>query len=85
MAESLLAVRDCIWVGVCGEMASNTQAVPLLVGMGVDELSMSASVIPEIKSIIRSLGYENMRQLVVPALDLETAEEVRAFLRTNVA
>lgn len=46
------------WVGVCGEMGGDAKAIPLLVGLGVDELSMSAPLIPRAKEIVRGLVYE---------------------------
>ncbi len=46
-----------IWVGVCGEMASDLLATPLLVGLGFDELSVSAPRVPEIKHAVRSLTF----------------------------
>jgi multiphosphoryl transfer protein len=66
------------WVGVCGEMAGDALAVPLLVGLGIDELSMSAPAIPRVKQAIRTLDYKSLRAKVVKVLALETAEAVRA-------
>ncbi|MBM4424877.1 MAG: phosphoenolpyruvate--protein phosphotransferase [Chloroflexi bacterium] len=66
------------WVGVCGEMAGDPQAVPLLIGLGVDELSMSAPAIPRAKQIIRALDCESVRAQAASALELETPEAVRA-------
>ncbi len=65
------------WVGVCGEMAGEPLAVPLLVGLGVDELSMNAPAIPQVKQIIRSLNSAQARELAQTALRQETAEDVR--------
>ena len=50
-------------VGMCGEFASDTKAAKLLLGMGLDEFSISASEIPEIKNIIRNSNYEDCRKL----------------------
>jgi phosphotransferase system enzyme I (PtsI) len=58
------AHRHNIWVGVCGEMASDVILMPALVGLGVDELSAGAASIPRIKRAIQSLNYEEARQLV---------------------
>lgn len=65
------------WVGVCGAVASDPQAVPLLVGLGVDELSVSVPCIPEIKAQIRGLKLADCQQLAEKALNLESAAEVR--------
>ena len=66
------------WVGVCGELAGDPLAVPLLIGLGVDELSMSAPAIPRAKQIIRALDYAAVRAQAQSALELETPEAVRA-------
>jgi len=69
------------WVGVCGEMGGDQDAVPLLLGLGVDELSMSPSRIPHIKQIIRALPMARARAAAAKALELETAEEVRRLVK----
>ncbi len=66
------------WVGVCGGIASDPQAVPLLIGLGVDELSVSLPTIPSIKAQIRTLWLHECQELARRALTLETAAEVRA-------
>ena len=67
------------WVGVCGGIASDPQAVPLLIGLGVDELSVSLPTIPSIKAQIRTLWRHECQDLARRALTLETAAEVRAY------
>ena len=67
------------WVGVCGGIASDPQAVPLLIGMGVDELSASLPTIPGIKAQIRKLRLSECQALAQRALTLETGAEVRAL------
>ncbi|MGB9640429.1 MAG: putative PEP-binding protein, partial [Anaerolineales bacterium] len=69
------------WAAVCGEIASDAIAVPVLVGLGVDELSLVPSEIPYIKSIIRSLRYEDARALAQEALACATALEVRQLAK----
>ena len=69
------------WVGVCGAMASEAAAVPLLVGLGVSELSVSIPMVPEIKAQVRSLDLANCRKLAEKALELDTAAEVRALIQ----
>jgi phosphoenolpyruvate-protein phosphotransferase len=68
------------WVGVCGGMASDPQAVPILIGLGVDELSVSVPAIPAIKAQIRTLGLAGCRKLADTALSLDTAADVRALV-----
>jgi phosphocarrier protein FPr len=65
------------WVGVCGELAANAQAAPVLVGLGVDELSVSTPAIPAVKAQIRSLTLEATQQLAEQALRCATAAAVR--------
>jgi phosphocarrier protein FPr len=65
------------WTGVCGELGADPQAVPILLGMGVDELSVSVPAIAPVKAQIRSLTLEDARQLAQRALDCDTAAEVR--------
>jgi phosphocarrier protein FPr len=67
------------WVGVCGGIASDPQAVPLLIGLGVAELSVSVPTIPAIKAQIRTLDMTACKQLAQQALELESAAEVRAL------
>jgi len=68
------------WVGVCGGMASDPQAVPLLIGLGVDELSVSIPAIPSVKAQIRSLSLAACEKLAARALDLDSAASVRALV-----
>ena len=73
-----------IWVGVCGEMAGDPAFAVLLLGLGVDELSMSAVAIPEVKRVIRSLTLDEVRKLrqdVLVGLDKGRAEKVLARFR----
>lgn len=65
------------WVGVCGELASDMLAVPLLVGLGVDELSVSARSIALVKARVRELDFAHSRTLAQRALALESAGAVR--------
>ena len=70
-------------VSVCGGLASDPTAVPILIGLGVHELSMVPSVIPEVKALIAGISIEVCRELAREALELETAAAVRALaLRT---
>jgi phosphoenolpyruvate-protein phosphotransferase len=67
------------WVGVCGGIAGDPQAVPLLIGLGVAELSVSVPTIPGIKAQIRTLEMTECKRLAQQALELESAAEVRAL------
>ncbi len=71
------AHRAGIWVGVCGEMAGDPDAIPILLGIGVDELSMSPALIPQAKSLIRKWEHRKARALVDEVVKLESAEAVR--------
>ncbi|WP_437609937.1 phosphoenolpyruvate-protein phosphotransferase PtsI [Erwinia sp. V71] len=64
------------WTGMCGELAGDERATLLLLGMGLDEFSMSAISIPRIKKIIRNTNYEDAKALAEQALTQPTAEEL---------
>ncbi len=74
------AHKEGKWVGMCGEMAGDETAIPLLLGLGLDEFSMSASSILEARNIIRNLNYEDMKVLSEKALNADTTEAVLALL-----
>ena len=65
---------------MCGEMAADPYAVPLLIGMGLDCLSVSSAVIPGLKQIIRSLNYSELKKLAEECLDFKTEAEVNSHL-----
>jgi phosphotransferase system enzyme I (PtsI) len=67
-----------IWVGVCGEMAGDVALIPLLLGLGMDELSVSATLVPRVKRAVQTLTIPESRELVDEALKLQTASEVLA-------
>ncbi|SDU81889.1 phosphoenolpyruvate--protein phosphotransferase [Pseudomonas mucidolens] len=68
------------WVGVCGELAADPLAVPVLVGLGVDELSVSARSIPEVKARVREFSLSEARGLAQKALMVGSPAEVRALV-----
>jgi phosphocarrier protein FPr len=74
-----------IWVGLCGELDGNELAIPLLIGLGLDELSMSPPNIPAVKAVIRQLTVEQAQQLAYEALLLESAEAVEHYLKHQAA
>jgi len=67
-----------IWVGVCGEMAGDVALVPLLLGLGMDELSASATLVPRVKRAVQSLAIPECRQVVEETLKLNTSSEILA-------
>lgn len=71
------------WVGVCGELASDATAVPVLVGLGVDELSVSARQVPLVKARLREFDLEEARAQATLALAQPTAEAVRDALEVR--
>jgi phosphocarrier protein FPr len=68
------------WTGICGELGGDPQAIPILVGLGVDELSLNPAGIPRIKSILRGLTMEEARSLAEQALRCQTSAEVRQLV-----
>src|SRR5262249_28625670 len=69
-----------VHVGVCGGIASDPSAVPILIGMGVDELSVSLPAIPAVKAQIRTLKIDQCRKLAELALAADSAADVRALV-----
>jgi phosphotransferase system enzyme I (PtsI) len=67
-----------IWVGVCGEMAGDVALVPLLLGLGMDELSAAATLVPRVKRAVQSLAIPECRELVEETLKLNTSSEILA-------
>jgi multiphosphoryl transfer protein len=68
------------WVGICGELGADPDAVPILVGLGVDELSVTVPAIPTVKAQVRLLKYEEAQVLAKKALSCGTASEVRELV-----
>ena len=67
-----------LWVGVCGEMAGDIALVPLLLGLGMDELSAAAILVPRVKRAVQSLTIPECRELVEETFKLDTASEILA-------
>src|SRR5947207_10588154 len=65
-----------LWVGVCGEMAGDVALIPLLLGLGMDELSTAAILVPRVKRAVQSLAIPECRQLVEETFKLNTASEI---------
>jgi multiphosphoryl transfer protein len=73
------------WAGICGELASDPVAVPVLVGLGIAELSANAPAIPAVKQAVRGLDGEAARDLAEQALELSSAAEVRKLVADEAA
>ncbi len=67
------------WIGVCGGLASDVLAAPILIGLGVRELSATPSMVAEVKAVVRSLTLADCSQLAAEALSQDSAEAVRAL------
>jgi phosphotransferase system enzyme I (PtsI) len=73
-----------VTVGVCGEMAGQLPCVPLLVGMGVDELSMNVHAIPKVKKLLNSITEKGSNEIVEGALKLKTAMDTRQYVTSEI-
>ena len=78
------AHKEGKWAGMCGEMAGEPYAVPLLLGMGLDEFSMSATSILPARKMVNNLSKKEMEKLAEEALKLSTAEEVLELVKKTV-
>jgi phosphoenolpyruvate-protein phosphotransferase (PTS system enzyme I) len=67
-----------LWVGVCGEMAGDVALIPLLLGLGIDELSTAAILVPRVKRAVQSLAIPECRELVEETFKLDTASKILA-------
>ncbi|MGD8925840.1 MAG: phosphoenolpyruvate--protein phosphotransferase, partial [Thioalkalispiraceae bacterium] len=83
--DTIIAAHDMgKTVSVCGEMAGDPASVVLLVAMGVDSLSMSASSLNRVKWVIRNLSTDRARQYLDEALNMEDASSIREFLHAKL-
>ncbi|MFV0479535.1 MAG: phosphoenolpyruvate--protein phosphotransferase [Anaerorhabdus sp.] len=78
------AHKEGKWCGMCGEMAGDELAAPLLLGLGLDEFSMSASSILPARKIIRSLSKKEMTEMADKALQCSTAKEVEDLVKSKI-
>jgi phosphoenolpyruvate-protein phosphotransferase len=89
----LRLVRDVItaahaqgrWVGLCGELAGEPLAIPVLLGLGLDEFSMNPPAIPLAKEVLRALTLDEARQVAQAALEQDGPEAVQALVRERVS
>ena len=72
------------WCGMCGEMAGDELAAPILLGLGLDEFSMSASSILSARRMINGLSYGQMKDLAQTAVEKETGEEVEELIKNSI-
>ena len=70
------------FTGMCGELASDPVATMILLGLGLDEFSMTASSIPLIKNILRSVSKAECEEVAIKALTMDTAEEITAYAKS---
>ncbi len=88
----LRLIRDVInaahkegkWVGMCGELAGEPLAAPILLGLGLDEFSMNPPMVPVVKQILRNLDSNEMKNLAELALQLESPKEIQQFVKGKV-
>ena len=69
-----------IWVGLCGEMGSETRYAEVVLGLGLDEVSLHSAALPKIKQVVRWTPYQEARELVGDIMQLKTAAEADAHL-----
>ena len=72
------------WAGMCGEMAGDSVAIPLLIGLGLDEFSMSASSMLKARKQINQLSQIEMKRLADTALSMQTSEQVKQFVKETL-
>ena len=70
------------WVGLCGELAGDGMATPVLLGIGIDEFSMNPRAIPLVKQSIRRFSMATAREIADHALGLATTADVRYYLKS---
>jgi phosphotransferase system enzyme I (PtsI) len=73
-----------IWVGMCGEMAANPIAIPILLGFGLDEFSVTPSLVPATKANIRKWDLQTAKTVAKEALNCESAEEVTKLVEKHL-
>jgi len=72
-----------IWCGVCGETAGDSRLIPLYLGMGLDEFSMSASSMLRARKLISGLSYEKMQWMSQEVLKIKTSDDIKSFIATH--
>lgn len=83
--QTITAAHEAgIWVGLCGELAGEPEAVPLLLGLGLDEFSMNVPAIPVVKQIIGRLTVPEAKAIADRALNFQSAQRVREYLSAQL-
>ena len=75
------AHKEGKWVGMCGELAGEPVATPILLGLGLDEFSMNPPAVPIVKQIIRSISKEQAKEIAELVLTLENSDQVQSYVR----
>lgn len=78
------AHKEGKWAGMCGEMAGEPDAAAILLGLGLDEFSMSASSILKARKVITSLSKKEMEDVAAKCLEMDNAEEVQAYVQSVI-
>ncbi len=76
--------KEGIWVGMCGEMAGDRKLIPILLGMGLDEFSMSPISILPARKLIHSLSYSDMKIFIDVILTMTTSEDIQSYIEKDV-
>lgn len=77
--------REGKWTGMCGEMAGETLAAPILLGLGLDEFSMSATSVLKTRSILKKINKSDAEVLANKALECDTADQVVELVENFIA
>jgi phosphocarrier protein FPr/phosphocarrier protein len=85
IAQAAEAAAPLKWIGVCGGLASDLLAAPILIGLGVRELSATPAMVAEVKALVRRLTLDDCRRLAVEALGQDSAEAVRTLAAERIA
>ena len=85
IAQATEGAASLKWIGVCGGLASDLLAAPILIGLGVRELSATPAMVAEVKALVRRLTLDDCRRLAVEALGQDSAEAVRALSAERIA
>lgn len=72
--------KEGIWVGMCGEMAGDKKIIPILLGMGLDEFSMSPISILPARKLIRSLKYEEAKRIAHTVVTMGKSEDIEKYM-----
>ena len=74
-----------IWVGLCGEMGTETRLAEVLLGLGLDEISLHGAALPKIKQVIRWTSFTEAKAVVDALIDLPTADDANRWLADYIA